>query len=441
MVIQNGAGYPEEELAQVLGIINALAGKAVSGDYIFRGETRNYDVVSSSLYRDHRGVPDIEALQQADLDEAKRYTSETDEFAILTELQHYGGHTNLIDFTTDCLIALFFACNGDFAQDGRVILLEVSFGTIEYMHEPRNPMSRVLAQKSVFVRPPEGYVEPDDTIIIPHDIKLPMLNYLKKAHGISYETIYNDIHGFIRSRAMQRESLEHFGRAVTSHERGNYQAAIASFNEALDLNPFLLAAYFMRGVAHYHIDSFDQAITDYNQAIKLDPDYAAAYSNRGAAYLREGDISQAIENCINAIDLEQDYAHPHIILGLAHDRNGDFDLAIADFNRALELDFFNIAIYINRGITHVHKGDYDQAIVDYNSALDLDPNSATTHANLGEAWLHLSEWAKARTNLLAARGMGFDIVASFHNDYESVSDFEQRTGLSLPDDIAEMLGG
>ena len=35
------------------------------------------------------------------------YTHEKVEFEILTELQHYGGYTNLIDFTTDSHIALF----------------------------------------------------------------------------------------------------------------------------------------------------------------------------------------------------------------------------------------------------------------------------------------------------------------------------------------------
>ncbi len=35
--------------------------------------------------------------------------------------------------------------------------------------------------------------------------------------------------------------------------------------------------------------------------------------------------------------------------------------------------------------------------------------------------------------------MGADIIAAFHNDYESVEDFEQKTGIQLPEDIAAML--
>ena len=36
-------------------------------------------------------------------------TEKARDFEILTEIQHYGGKTNLIDFTTDYFIALFFA--------------------------------------------------------------------------------------------------------------------------------------------------------------------------------------------------------------------------------------------------------------------------------------------------------------------------------------------
>ena len=43
---------------------------------------------------------------------------------MLTQLQHRGGKTNLIDFTRNILIALFFACDGHFEEEGRIICLE-----------------------------------------------------------------------------------------------------------------------------------------------------------------------------------------------------------------------------------------------------------------------------------------------------------------------------
>ena len=119
-----------DHLDEVLNVINQLAKKSAGGDYIYRGEPEHYEKVSSSLYRQYKEIEaigfDIEVVQKEMLKEASRYTSQTDESEILAELQHYGGNTNLIDCTTDYLIALFFACNGVADENGRVILLHRS---------------------------------------------------------------------------------------------------------------------------------------------------------------------------------------------------------------------------------------------------------------------------------------------------------------------------
>ena len=83
-----------DSLSEVLEIIHEIAEKSADGDCIYRGEPECYEKVSSSLYREY-GVEsehfDIEAVQKEVLNEAKKYTPETDEFEILTQLQHFGG--------------------------------------------------------------------------------------------------------------------------------------------------------------------------------------------------------------------------------------------------------------------------------------------------------------------------------------------------------------
>ena len=141
---------------------------------------------------------------------AKGYTHEEDNFEILTELQHYGGHTNLIDFTTDNHIAFFFACAGSLGKPGRIILLERNEETNKkyQIKEPRNPQNRIIAQKSVFVRPPNGYLEPKqyNVINIPGLLKEPILDHLQKQHGISTRNVYNDLHGFIRDQSSHQKT-------------------------------------------------------------------------------------------------------------------------------------------------------------------------------------------------------------------------------------------
>ena len=166
------------ELNRILEIIGRIAETTADGDFIYRGEPQHYEKVSSSLWRECQkeiGTEefDIEAIQKQMLEVAKDYTHEKDDFEILTELQHYGGHTNLIDFTTDNHIALFFACDGSHDKDGRIVLLERTEEIKDQIESPRNPQNRIIAQKSVFVRPPKGFLEPRqyDVINIPKLLK------------------------------------------------------------------------------------------------------------------------------------------------------------------------------------------------------------------------------------------------------------------------------
>ena len=92
----------QTNLSRVLEKITEIAEKSADGDYIYRGESKFHDEVSSNLYREYADVEaehfDIEVVQKEILREAEEYTThKMEELEILTELQHHGGKTNLID--------------------------------------------------------------------------------------------------------------------------------------------------------------------------------------------------------------------------------------------------------------------------------------------------------------------------------------------------------
>ncbi|MCY4553572.1 MAG: FRG domain-containing protein [Candidatus Poribacteria bacterium] len=211
----------QNEPSTVDGILRKIEEKANSGEYIYRGESKHFETVSSNLYRvflEHKDFDveaerlDIEVVQKRMLEEAKKYLRRTSsDCELLVEMQHYGGKTNLIDFTTDRFVALFFACEQSASEDGRIIFQKKELISPS-VKEPPKPISRVVAQSSVFVRPPEGFIRPNDNdvINIPSEIKLSMLEKLQESHDISIETIYNDIHGFIRYQKDNMESYVEF---------------------------------------------------------------------------------------------------------------------------------------------------------------------------------------------------------------------------------------
>ena len=502
-------------------IIHEIEEKSADGDYIFRGERQNIDrKVSSTLYRDFDDIDmrgfDIEVVQKEMLNGAKKHTGhlphtgdippdfrpilarmfsvrEEDtaevDFEILTEIQHYGGKTNLIDFTTDYLVALFFACDGHHDKDGRVILQKTD-EIKDMLRYPRNPRHRVAGQKSVFVRSPKGYIEPnkDNMVIIPKSLKKLILQYLRKYHGIFTETIYNDLYGFIRSQDIHASANTQIYKGLACKNRGDkteiqeekqkeYEEAIKHYTKAIELKPDSAEAYYHRGVVYFSLDDFDSAITNFAEMIKLEPNEANAYLWRGWAYKHEGNFDEAIEDHNKAIALKPDNPHAYFNLGVIYNQKEDFDLAIENFTKAIALDpnfagAYNhrgvvlrdkegnyeraiedftktIAmnpdnvdeIYNNRGIAYRKKGDYERALEDHTKAIELKPDSAQIYYyNRSIVWLFRKEWEKAKDDLITARDKQEDINRiEFRKDYESVSDFEQKHEIKLPEDIAAML--
>ena len=464
-------------------IIREIAEKSAGGNYIYRGEPETheeqpyYGKVSSSLWRDFVfEIEDfnIEAVQteilagakshigdlpqdyREDLAVALNVTQEeadrTIDFEILTEIQHYGGKTNLIDFTTDYLIALFFACDGHHDKEGRVILkkTEEIQGMIGY---PRNPRHRVIAQKSIFVRPPKGFIDKpheDNVVIIEGNVKQWILLYLQQECGISKFTIYNDVYGFIEHQDLHGEAYTFLCRGIAYQYRGDettdskekqkaYKKSIEYYTKALQFNPNYAEAHNNRGVAYSKSGKHEYAITDYTKAINLNPNFAPVHGNRGRSYADIDNYELAIADCNRAIELNPRHFRLYDIRGYVYGRKGDYELAIRDFNKAIDLNPIIADVYNNRGYVYLHKGDYELAIADYTEVLKLNPNNTYAYYNRGEVRLHLEDWREAKIDLAHAKDRGIDIVAAFHEEYENVVDFQRKIGITLPEDIAEML--
>ena len=389
---RQNSNEPQTDLNRILEIISKIGKKSENGDYIYRGEPECYPKVSSTLYRileeskvEH---PEriVEKVQEAELAEAKNYIHEADQFEILTQLQHFGGKTNLIDFTTDYYTALFFACNGYPDKKGRIILQDKNGAIKDWIKEPQNsdPGSRPYVQKSIFVRPPEGFIESheDDIVKIPKDLKRPLLKHLEKEFGISTDSIYHDIHGFIRSQNLRWGANTAYNLGViyqnrrdetdNPQERTQYnQKAIEHLTNAIRLNLDYTESYKNRGVAYDFGGDYNHAIEDYNTMIKSNPNDAAAYNDRGNTYSNKGDYPHAIEDYTQAIKLNRRLAEAYNNRGTAYVQNGAIEPAIKDFDKAIELKNDYAIAYIGRGVAKHDLERIREAKQDLQTALTL----------------------------------------------------------------------
>ena len=122
-------GLDGSELERIRGLMADVVDKSLKrkDTCVYRGEPECYPRVSSGLFRaccpdSVNEAFDITRVEEEMVADARRYTTLAGDEEILTEIQHFGGETNLIDFTDDYLIALFFASIENEQTDGRVVL-------------------------------------------------------------------------------------------------------------------------------------------------------------------------------------------------------------------------------------------------------------------------------------------------------------------------------
>ena len=225
--------------------------------YIFRGENKKHLKVSSTLYRRYpqlieiienslvdRNLAPVMEVEKDIVERARlHFRPDASDIEVLTELRHLGGKTALIDFTQNVYVAIFFACNGNFKKDGRIILFNKSGIPEQFSidYEKRNKYTivlpagkspRVVFQSSVFVHTAEGYLEEDryETVIIEKKFKKQLLDYLRREHDIEARTVYNDIQGFIQNQGdLRRAQIDGLIEFVL-HSRGQCSVLVQIHN-------------------------------------------------------------------------------------------------------------------------------------------------------------------------------------------------------------------
>jgi tetratricopeptide (TPR) repeat protein len=169
----------------------------------------------------------------------------------------------------------------------------------------------------------------------------------------------------------------YFWRAVGWNKKGNYAQVIADTTEALRLKPDQ-ALYNLRGSAYFDKGEYDIAIADFNDALRSGPPSGTIFHNRGNAYRGKGDFAKAIADYDQANRLSPN-AYTSQNRGLSKLALGDLDGALADINEAIRFDPSLPGGLIDRSVVWRAKGDLDRAIADSTEAVRLAKAKAPTN--------------------------------------------------------------
>ena len=187
----------------------------------------------------------------------------------------------------------------------------------------------------------------------------------------------------------------YYERGRAYYEIGNNPEALKDFDRALRINPDYGKAYLSRGLVRRRLKKYRGAIKDFNQALHFRPNHAKAYMNRGLVRCDLGDYEGAIEDCDQALHIAPDFAEAYSIRGMMRSKLGDKKGAIEDWNHALQADPNHPRTYFYRGFARYGLGDCQGAIDDYSQAVQVDPTFAEAFHYRGMTYNKLGQHPEA----------------------------------------------
>jgi tetratricopeptide (TPR) repeat protein len=169
------------------------------------------------------------------------------------------------------------------------------------------------------------------------------------------------------------------------HNLSCYEAAIASYDKALEFKPASDAAWYRRGLALSELKRYEEAIASYNKALEFKPDDADTWYYRGIVLRKVGRYEDAIASYQKALEFNGEHYEAWNCCGIALRKLGRLDEALASYNKALEFQLDDSRIWYNRGIVLDDLGCWEDAVASYDKALEFQLDDHEAWYNRGIA--------------------------------------------------------
>ena len=356
------------------------------------------------------------------------------DLGILAQLRHYNAATSLIDFTSNSLVALWFACqpatrkdnnNKYIETEGKVSIIQTNNDfieissikqlgdyTVEEIYKEENKLfywkpshlnKRIPAQRSYFVFGKHN-VESSIIyrIIISNDAKGKILKNLSMYYGINELSLFPDMSGF--AQANSKDSPHSMNKLyeikVKDHARNIQNLKHENKTTELSLE------YYRLGEVNIKLGYLAKAQSNFTEAIGSDVSNYKAYHSRGVIYYKLSQmkknfipqasqnidqyLNQAIADFKKAVDINNDHgpalnniAGIKLELGKKHKQNKRFQEAITYYIKANKINPNSSHVYIGWGMAENLLGNYIKSIEKYNEAIKIDPYNWTAYYQRG----------------------------------------------------------
>lgn len=437
-------------------------------NYIFRGVSNDgHEMEPSACRRLKNKARDLSRDKLLEINEdllerarQQGHGKDMTDLDLLAKLQHFGAATCFLDYTSNALVALYFACKENNSDtNGKVCAMcitverhpeivlkevkqEISRENIDYFFETDDSGKPVIyfwkpdyqqnirmqAQQSVLVFGDIVIPTLSECIIL-NDNKKSIIGGLKKLSNIDEEHLFPDFEGFASNNSQEKEYSEfgyeeymqfasrEGGCATTERllghsdkAREHYSKAVEHYSKAeicnskventgLRLLNFCRIRY-ERGRLHLYNSEFGLAIEDCNylieNPIEIYEEDSSPYWIRGESRFELGDYEGSVRDLHQAIKIYPAHGNAIRCLWKLRKKLDQYNEAIDDFNKVLEIIPDYIDVLLMRGEAKMQINQHNEAIDDFDKALEVIPDSVDALFIRGEAKMQINQNSDAK---------------------------------------------
>lgn len=199
-----------------------------------------------------------------------------------------------------------------------------------------------------------------------------------------------DLKGDDRANALYQRALAYLAIPDTNK-------AIADYREAVRVAPTHLGAHVGLADTLAATGNFDAARAAYDGAIQSFPSMPLVYNNRGMFLQANGKLDEAILDFTKVLQIDPTFLVALTNRGFVQMNRGQFEAAENDFTESLKINAAQPMVISLRAGSKLSRGDLEAAIKDYNEVLKWDSKNAVGHAELGFALFFANKKAEALT--------------------------------------------
>jgi predicted O-linked N-acetylglucosamine transferase (SPINDLY family) len=192
--------------------------------------------------------------------------------------------------------------------------------------------------------------------------------------------------------ALNLPAEAHFARGNAFAAVRQWEAALASYDQALAIRPDYAEALSNRGNVLGELKRPEAALASYDRAIAIKPDYARGWFNRGNLLGDLGQWEAALASYDRAIAIRPDYAEALFNRGNALRELERWEAALASYDRAIAIRPDHAKALANRGSVLDELDQWEAALASYERAIAADPAMTFVQGHRCHMRLRLCNW-------------------------------------------------